>query len=90
MTVLRDFCTSGLLPVLPDFRTSLRTSLFIKILLVSLELSLAPHAALPPRLDEATAIAHELGESGTDRQKTDAYTVVGDRRIEEDEQGVED
>ena len=63
--------------------------LFVKILLVCLKLALALHAPLPPCLDEAATIAHQLGERGTDRQQAYADAAVVEAGVDEDEDGIE-
>lgn len=65
-------------------------TLFIEVLLKSGELILATDAAFPPSIDETEAVAHELGEGGTDGEEADFQTMVLHGCIDADNATVED
>ena len=62
--------------------------LFVKVLFVCLKLSFASNASLPPRLDEAATITHQLGECGKNRQQAYAEAAVVKAGIYEDESRI--
>ena len=57
---------------------------FIEVFLISAKFILASHAASPPSLKEAAAIAHELGEGCAYSEQSDPYAAGLHGGIEED------
>jgi len=59
----------------------LHSPLRIEVLFEGSKLILLEHAALPPRLNEAEAVAHQLGKGSGNTEETNLEALVLDGRV---------
>ena len=62
--------------------------LFIEVLLEGGKLVLLQDTTLPPRLDEAEAVAHQLREGSGDAEKAHPKTLVLETRVKQDDSAI--